>query len=43
LKLQREQRHLEARQDALAQQEQKRQARAGAKALQKRIHDKGRD
>ena len=43
LKLQREQRQLEARQDALAQQAQKRQARAGAKALQKRIQDKGRD
>jgi ribosome biogenesis GTPase len=43
LKLQREQRHLEARQDALAQQAEKRQARAGAKALQKRIQDKGRD
>lgn len=43
LKLQREQRQLEARQDALAQQAMKRQARAGAKALQKRIQDKGRE
>ena len=42
-KLQREQRQLEERQDALAQQTEKRQARAGAKALQKRIHEKGRD
>jgi ribosome biogenesis GTPase len=43
LKLQREQRQLAARQDALAQQAIKRQARAGAKALQKRIQEKGRD
>jgi ribosome biogenesis GTPase len=42
IKLQRELAHLAGRQDALAQQAAKQVARAGAKALRKRVQDKGR-
>jgi ribosome biogenesis GTPase len=42
IKLQRELDHLAGRQDALAQQAAKQSARAGAKALRKRLQDKGR-
>jgi hypothetical protein len=42
IKLQRELAHLAGRQDALAQQATKQVARAGAKALRKRVQDKKR-